>query len=123
MNQSKMFVYVNGKLTGSVDIPKGAYPHQNTTVPLKTGVYGGDATHSYRGLLESIRISDRAIPETGKIPVYTGKEPGTTFFVNFNQTVTPVVNKIGTKVSYDMTPVYKAGRDGKQAIWFNDQAN
>lgn len=123
MNQNKMFVYVNGKMTGSVDIPKGSYPHQNTNVALKTGVYGGDATHAYRGLLESIRISDRPIPATGKIPAYTGKEPGTTFFVNFNNSVEPAVNKIGTNVSYDMTPVFKDGRNGQKAIWFNDQAN
>ena len=123
MNRNKMFVYVNGKLTGSVDIPKGAYVHQNKNLSLKTGVYGGDATHAYRGLVESIRISDQPIPANGTIPAYTGKEPGTTFFVNFNRTVVPSVNKIGTKVSYDMTPVYKEGRNGQKAIWFNDQSN
>ena len=123
MIANKMYIYVNGKEAGSVDIPAGAYVHQNTNLPLKVGVYAGDATYAFRGLIDSFRISNKHIPANGKVSAYTGKEAGTTFFVDFNKNVQPVVNKINSKVSYDMTPVFKDGRKGRKAIWFNDDVN
>ena len=121
MVNSKAYIYVNGKVTASVDIPKGAYIHQNKNIDLYIGTYAGDPSHNYRGLLDIIRISNQKIAEYNGIPEYNGKEKGTVFFWQFNNKIDPVVKPAGVKMSYSIPPVFKDGRNGRKAFWFNDE--
>ena len=121
-DNGKLSLYINGKRVKTVNIPKGTYFLQNEMTPCYIGSYAGDFGYPYHGMIESVRISTRPIPEVGKIPDYTGKEEGTLMFVDFSKgNSKPVVEIPGAKMKYLLPPELKNGRDGRKALWFNDE--
>ena len=122
VDNGRASIYLNGKCIKRVDVPRGAYFNQNTMTPCFVGCYAGAFGYDYTGMIESFRFSSRPVPETGKIPEYTGKEPGTLLYVDYSQgREAPVADLKDGKMKYLLTPKFKEGRDGRKALWFNDE--
>ena len=123
MINNKMMVYVNGKLAGSVDLPKGAFMHANTETDFCIGAYSGYRTVTYAGLVDYVRISHTPIAETNSIPDYTGKEVGTKLLFYFNNTDKPQVPLADSQFEFTRPPKFKTGRNGRMALFFSDEEN
>ena len=123
MNKGTLTVYVNGKAAGTKQLPKGAYMHPNTLVDVCIGSYSGYHQVPFAGLIDSVRISHAPIAETGKIPVYTGKEAGTKFFVRFDNTAKAIVEPEGAELEFTFPPTFTNGFNGRKALWFESDEN
>ena len=123
MEKRKITAYVNGKAVASADLKEGAYMHPNTLTDVCIGAYSGYHQVPFAGLIDWVRISSKPIAETGGIPEYTGKEPGTVFFVRFDGDYTPVKKPDGANFEFTFPPKYAPGRDGRKALFFESDEN
>lgn len=123
MENSKIYIYVNGKLAGSQDIPKGSYMNQNTQTDLCIGAYSGYRSVTYAGLIDYVRISHAPIREHNGIPDYTGEEPGTKLLIYFDNTIRPIVPLEDSELEFLRPPQFREGRNGRKALYFSDEEN
>ena len=116
MEKNELRLYVNGKLDNVVPIPAGMIMSQNVDTDFTIGCYSGSRNVAFSGLVDMVRISHAAIPETGKIPVYTGKEPGTKVFYNFDNGVTPQVKPADSQFEFIGIEKFGEGLNGGKAL-------
>ena len=123
MDKGKVTLFVNGKAVASKELEPGARMHQNTLTDMCIGDYAGYHQIPFAGLMESVRISSTPIAETDGIPEYTGKEPGTVFFVRFDGTTEPVKGIDGANFEFTFPPKFVPGRNGRKALFFETEEN
>lgn len=118
--KSEMRVYINGKNVGSKKLEKHIGLQSNPGIYMAVGSYGGMAGGgSMDGLVDTLHIGTVAQDFTDGKLEFTGKEPGTIFYCQFDGKVQALTAPDGAEYDNIGDLKFSPGRNGRQALDFS----